>query len=714
MISLFATCSLSFKFIPEAFQSESFGSFDGQETGIAITVDGVGHVYIAGTTTAIGDSQFGEIIVPVTMREADPADVEVFEPLRHPAGGRARNTNASKPKRESPTVNNLEGNADVFVAKFTAKGETVWVRRIGSEETESVTSIAYRHGVIYVAGQTSGAIDGKDTPAGTSDLFATAFNEDGSAAWAQPLQIGSGGNDSIQAIALDEGIVHGTPACPYIYIAGRVGGELFQAAPEMKTDEKTCACHSSGSQTDEPSNSNGETLRSAKYSKASTPPGSRQDFVFNVSSGAPITRSPQRSDDVSDMFVAKVSLTGSIVQAVQIPLSRNNSADAIAATGGKLYVAVNSYGKDALDPSGSSSLLVLCSEDLSYRTVFPDSAFAHAGDVMQSMAIDLTGNVFLAGLTVRGRSASKLGTRTEGNFIIRKYSVEKRQFVWETQIGSSKHLPHPKVSICTGKQTHSVFAAGHGRGFYRARTSIEENENQETRIHPAGEDTGGNKKRSFKRGLLHTGLTILSTSDGRELITWDKLVQVPHEYEDMQAIALDGAENVVFTGQRWNRDNQKWDACLGSFGSKGFSSQSMAVNRLSKEDGTSPTYSTDGGTNFTGALLTGLVCMAASISLMVVAAVFVMTRTWVMSRTMIVSPEGGFYYEDAEKLSKFEELAQKAHEASSTSGELETAIVAGSGTRHLSQGGGSMIRRSTRSRGGSKVENGPGGSAEPV
>jgi hypothetical protein len=702
-------CAL--RFVPEAFQSSAFGSNGGDEAGLAVAVDPLGNVYVAGTTSAEDEDRFGEVLVQ-TVRDTDAADQAagqaadvLFVSAGEASGGEAGPDTGRGRGREASAAN------DVFVAKFTADGETAWVRRFGSDRADKVTSMAYRHGVVYVGGSTFGSADAKDTPEGTSDLFAMAFKEDGRPEWSHPLQIGSGGNDSIQAIALNADAGRGATVCPYLYVAGRVGGDLFRRAEQMMKSEDDCAC-----QTGSSAAAAGTTTRSSSGGVANktTNPGRGLRVDLPAPEGAK-TPPPEELTDSSDMFVAKITLDGTIVDAVQLPLQFDNSADAVTAMGGKLYVSVNSYGGDPFDPSGSSSLVVMCAEDLSYRTVYADRNFSHAGDYMQSMAMDSTGNVFLAGVT-----ATESGPGV--HYLVRKYSAAKKQYAWETRVGTSQGPMRPaRVNIAVGRVTNQLFVAGHERGFYTAERDEAEDEragDDFARLIAERELSPGDETAALpQRGLIRTGLTVLSSRFGEEVSSWDKLVPFPIEYEDMQSVALDEQENLVFTGRRLNGQSHEWDACVGSFGSQDFSATSRAD--LEKDTGGGESGALGTGAvvrkgQEMGALVIGLIVMAASISAISVLTVAFMTRTWMMSRVQVMDPSGGYLYEyRTGELSKFEQNAQQKyymHEHDN-----DELIFPGAGldfARSLS-GGSSIVRRAI-SRQASGSSNAPGGSARPM
>jgi Beta-propeller repeat len=709
--------SHSIEVVPEAFISSVMGSRHGNEKGRAITIDPLGNVYVAGVSSSSDKLEFGEFLIP-TVRDTDAADAsEAANSDPDLEANVPRNEDVFTPGQDQETStarDDLPSPNDIVLVKLNADGETAWIRRFGSDKNDKVTSIAYRHGFVYVAGSTDGNLDSKDTPDGTSDLFVIAFTENGDPAWSQPLQLGSGGNDSIEAIALDSSELHSPATSPSIYISGHVGGSIFRQAHQKTKEEANCSCRSD-------STGRGLDITTLAEKLASNTSVSQKSFSLDLAAFAKESKKAEgeieafkENFDGSDMFIAKLSADGTVVDAVQIPLQFENSADAITVTGGQIYVAVNSYDKKPFDTQGSSALLVFCGEDMSYRTVYADTSYSHIGDFVQAMTLDAYGNAYLAGFTTTA-------DRKEHSYFVRKFSGLQKQFLWETQVGiSSGSMRPPKVSVAYGPLTDQVYVAGHGRGVFFDEYSGNNDANMTQAAASTADDVvpealGRLHPRS---GVFRTGLTVLSSQRGREILTWDKPVPFPIEYEDMQSITLDALENVVFTGKRLNKVNGLWDLCVGTFGSQEFSSSSRSGSPI-QESGTTEVLRASKSNKESagmGSLIVGLVVIAASITLMSIAAVLVITRTWMMRRFQIMNPSGGYLYDHRTvELSRFEQNAQQRFPASDAD-KYAVYSPAVMSARTLSSGSSSVVRRSVSSStpAADDLRRGPGGSACPM
>lgn len=715
--------------IPEAFQSFTFGGKTGDDSGTAVAADQAGNIYVAGSTSSKNEEEFGDLYIPA-VRNTDPADKQTqgadqgFGPASTKANFVTSEDSSQNPSESSArsTEHRAEDeSADAFLAKFNSDGSTEWARRFGSEKMDVVTSIVYNHGKIYVGGSTFGSADSKYTPDGTGDLMMMAFKEDGTPFWNQPLQTGSGGQDSIEAMAIDsKSSLDGHIFCSYIYITGRVGGSIFRPAQQMTKDENECSCRG-GKPEDQylqlpvpimthPTKDN----KSSSTLTSSPLPSPAMSANLNSTNGTVLKQSgktfPSELIDSSDMFVAKVNPSdGSIIDAVQLPLQFENSGDSIRVFGGKVYVSVNSNSNSSIVPHQNSALLIFCAEDLSYRTVFPVGNFSNTGERVQAMDVDSNGDIYLAGQSL----FSKKGKKKQGaSFFVRKYSSITKRYAWETKLGSeTKSMVRSKASIAFGVQNNQLYVTGHSLGFFyesidanRASNSVRTAYSKQSKIM---QETLGPPASGLPSGIVQMGLSVISALTGEEVITWNKLVSFPKEFEDIQSMALDQYENVIFTGKRLKKDKSGWAACLGSFGSHHFSLSANARANMESSaatSGESGKILNDSEERGLGTLIIGLIVMAASISLMSVASVFIMTRSFILGQRHISGqPDQGFTYEyhQSGDLSKYEQNAQRAYVADGS----EVLY----GERAFSNGSG-VIRRA-----GSEVSRDtPGGSAAPA
>jgi hypothetical protein len=154
ILASFASTALSLDFIPEAFRSVLLGTQHGDEMGVAVAVDAMGNTYVAGITTSVSDDatkMFGDRLMTTSKQDGAQAGNDATFDLRELGNSIESNasnrTNEGYLKLDKPTN---EATADIFLCKINKNGIAEWVRRFGSSRrTDSVTSIEYRHGVVY-------------------------------------------------------------------------------------------------------------------------------------------------------------------------------------------------------------------------------------------------------------------------------------------------------------------------------------------------------------------------------------------------------------------------------------------------------------------------------------------------------------------------------------------------------------------------------------
>jgi len=104
------------------------------------------------------------------------------------------------------TLGILDGNSNVndgdpFVVKYNSSGGKQWTRQMGTSETDSAWGVATdSSGNVYVVGQTSGGLDGNSNSGG-EDIFVVKYSVAGVKQWTQ--QFGSSSNDMAYGVVTD-------------------------------------------------------------------------------------------------------------------------------------------------------------------------------------------------------------------------------------------------------------------------------------------------------------------------------------------------------------------------------------------------------------------------------------------------------------------------------------------------------------------------------
>jgi hypothetical protein len=100
------------------------------------------------------------------------------------------------------------GETDAFLSKYSADGELIWARQLGTTAVDVNRGIAIdRDGHVYVVGGTNGNLGGNNL--GGLDAYIAKYDNDGNLLWTR--NIGTvGDNDSLVSVAVDaEGNVYG-------------------------------------------------------------------------------------------------------------------------------------------------------------------------------------------------------------------------------------------------------------------------------------------------------------------------------------------------------------------------------------------------------------------------------------------------------------------------------------------------------------------------
>lgn len=242
-----------------------------------------------------------------------------------------------------------------------------------------------------------------------------------------------------------------------------------------------------------------------------------------------------------DLFVARVDVVSGALEAVQLPLERDNSADAVAVYGDKVFVAVNSYVAAPFDPEGTSALFEFGARDLKFRAVHLPNEGSR-GVFVHDIAVDAEGGLYLGGFCLRGHHM------VDGFYTLKKYASKRGVVEWEKELGNFSKV-EPRMSLTVGKRSGNVYVAGHATGLYKS------------------EDDGGLE-------LIRLPVTVFSTQ-GREVVSWERTSSFPQGFEEIAQIAVDDDENVVYTGRWLNPANGMYDATVGSFGAGSFTAKAI-------------------------------------------------------------------------------------------------------------------------------------------
>ncbi|MFH1654017.1 MAG: SBBP repeat-containing protein [Pseudomonadota bacterium] len=97
--------------------------------------------------------------------------------------------------------NSNAGSKDIFLIKYDSSGNKIWTRQIGSSSIDEAKSVATdKDGNIYITGYTQGGLD-NNTNSGAFDIFLAKYDPSGNKLWVK--QIGSEDSDVAFGISID-------------------------------------------------------------------------------------------------------------------------------------------------------------------------------------------------------------------------------------------------------------------------------------------------------------------------------------------------------------------------------------------------------------------------------------------------------------------------------------------------------------------------------
>ncbi len=173
--------------------------------------DTSGNVFALGTTNASFGGQANQAARDVVLRKFDSAGnllwtkllgaTERAEGLALAVDGQGAAVVAGQISGKlSPGAG--QGGADAFVVKYSATGDEVFARQIGSLMEDRATALAVgADGAIYVGGATRGRVVGATTdPSGGLDAFVAKFSATGTREYVR--QFGTAGDDRVAALGM--------------------------------------------------------------------------------------------------------------------------------------------------------------------------------------------------------------------------------------------------------------------------------------------------------------------------------------------------------------------------------------------------------------------------------------------------------------------------------------------------------------------------------
>jgi hypothetical protein len=324
------------------------------------------------------------------------------------------------------TEHELSASSDAFVAQYSRTGELLWIRVIGSSESDGASGVSSdSSGNVFVAGDTSGDLDG---PArGFEDAFVTKLSAAGELSWTR--QLGTSEPDAAVGVSAD---TRGN-----VVVAGHTRGPLEGGIRERNDADVWVAKYST----------NGDLLWARQLGSS---PG-YDELAAGVSSdgegnvlvaGHSFGDFAGDSAGSADAFVAKLSSAGELLWLQQAGGAGHDAAEAVSAdVDGNVLVVGQRDGSLVGGPGvvlPGIPFVAKYSPDGELLWELDLTEGAHGAAT--SVTSDAAGHVLLAGFT-----AGSLGGPNQGLYdsFAAELSPEGKQ-LWVLQLG------HDELDRATG------------------------------------------------------------------------------------------------------------------------------------------------------------------------------------------------------------------------------------------------------------------------
>jgi hypothetical protein len=301
------------------------------------------------------------------------------------------------------------GNVDYFVSKYSSSGVKQYTRQLGAPgaETFGLAVATDATGNVYVAGYTTGKL-GTDPQVGTTDFFVTKYNSNGD--WQFTRQLGASAADTV-------GFAVTTDSSGNVYVAGYTTGGLDNNTLMGTTDFFVTKYDSLGVK---------QSTWQLGVAGADTV---GRSVAVDTNGNVYVTGDTADGLDSNvlvgntDFFVTKYNSSGvkqftwQMGVAAATTIGRSVALDAK----GGVYVTGETTGALGTDPlTGTKDTFIVNFNGSGVIHYLHQSGVAGQETVGQSVALDASGNVYVAGYTAGGLDGNVLAAGVS-YFFVTKY-----------------------------------------------------------------------------------------------------------------------------------------------------------------------------------------------------------------------------------------------------------------------------------------------------
>ena len=404
-----------------------------QSVGQSIAVDASGNVYVAGDTSGglDGNQPFGGNDAFFTKYNI--SGVKIYTQQLGDVGARTNGQSVAIDKSGNVFVAGFtEGsltsapkvgtNKDFFVTKYNSNGVRVSTRQLGvaglSTNTYGYSVTVDSSGNVYVAGATNGALGGnlpigQTGSTGSADFFVAKYNND--LAWQYTNQLGLPGAQTIgHSVTVD--------ASGNVYVAGSTTGALDGSSPRVASTDFFVSKYNNAGVFQYTKQLGVEGFETIGYAVAVDLSGNV--YVAGSTTGALNGSTPR---GFADFFIAKFDSGGvwqSTWQRGGVDATAKSIGYSVAVDpSGNVYVAGETSAQLYGDlMTGTKDLFIVKYKSSGDMLYLHQSGVAGQDTVGQSLALDGSGNVFVAGYATGGLAPNVL-TAGPSYFFVTKYDV---------------------------------------------------------------------------------------------------------------------------------------------------------------------------------------------------------------------------------------------------------------------------------------------------
>jgi hypothetical protein len=329
----------------------------------------------------------------------------------------------------------LAGGTDAFVRKYDAAGNVVWTRQFGTTAAEIALGVAVSgDGSVYVVGQTGGVLG--DSSAGSADAFVRKYDANGNVVWTR--QFGTITVDIATGVAV---AVDGS-----VFVVGNTGGVLGDS--------------SSGSVDAfvRKYDANGNVVWTRQF--GTTDEDIASGVAVAVDGSVYVAGETEGGLEGSiaggfDAFVRKYDAAGSVVWTRQFGTAADDGASGVAVAGDGSVSVVGYTGGVLGDSSAGGFDAFVRMYDAAGNVVWTRQFGTTAGDFASGVAA-ADGSVYVAGHTLGDLEGDTAGS---ADAFVRTYDAAGN-VVWTRQFGTTAADFASGVAAADG----SVYVAGRTLG----------------------------------------------------------------------------------------------------------------------------------------------------------------------------------------------------------------------------------------------------------